>query len=152
MFLRKTCRAIRPRLRLAFEKIQLVRRDRGTKAAGDVLLKSAQKALQFNDPRSALQDLENFERFTRAVSPVHSAVLATARFRLSREWRLNLPPSQPHDFLILIFELLRWLTRHPLSCQQIGLFRPHRCTKLLNILILISSPPFWGFPYRIYWT
>jgi hypothetical protein len=153
VFLRKTCRAIRPRLRLAFEKIQIVRRDRGTEAAGDVILKSAQKALQFNDPRSALQDLENFERFVRDVSPVHSAVLATARFRLSRKWCLNLPPPQPRDFLILIFELFRWLmTRHPLSCQQIGLFRLHRCTKLSNILIFKRSPPFWGFLHRTYWT
>ena len=153
MFLRKTCRAIKPRLRLAFEKIQIVRKDRGTEAAGDVLLKSAQKALQFHDPSSALQDLENFERFAGNVSPVHSAILATARSRLSRKWCLNLSPPKPRDFLILIFEIIRWLmTRHPLSCQQTGLFRLHRCIELSNILIFKSSPPFWGFPHRTYLT
>jgi hypothetical protein len=153
MFLMKTCRAIRPRLALAFEKIQIVRRDRGIGAAGDVLLKSAQKALQFNDPSSALRDLENFERYARDVSPVHCAILSTARFRLSRKWCLNLPPSQLRDFLILIFEIIRWLmTKHPLSCQQNGLFRLYRCIELSNILIFKSSPLFWGFPCRTYWT
>ena len=145
MFYKKTCRTVRPQLRLAFEKIQIVRRDRGTRAAGDALLKSAQKALQFHDPRSALLDLESYKRLVRDVSPPHCAILKSARFRLSHRWFLALPPPQVRDLIILTIEIFRWLTnKHPLSCQQVRLFRLNRCIRLSNISVLKNLPASWA--------
>lgn len=150
MFNRRTCRAIRPRLQLAIERIQLVRRDRGTKAAGDALLKSAQKALQYNAPRSALQDLDSFRRLIRDVSPSHRAILSASRCQLSHKWFLALPPPR---LIVLILEILYWLmNKHSLSCHQVGLIRLDRCIRLLNSSISKVLPVDWGLIRVIYYS
>ena len=60
--------AKKSRLSLTYEKIKLVRRERGNEAQGDVLLQSAKKALKFQDTSSALLDLENFLRIVRDLN------------------------------------------------------------------------------------
>jgi hypothetical protein len=128
MFHSKPCWAKSSRCKLAIEKIQIARRDRGAKATGDALLKSAQKSLQFNHPRSALMDIENFQRFVSGVSPAHYALLASACSLLTRRWHLSLSPPPVRELLIFLSEIFRWLTnRHPLSCHQRGCFRSYRC-------------------------
>jgi hypothetical protein len=128
MFYTKPCWAKSSRFKLAHEKIQIARRDRGTKATGDALLKSAQKSLQFNHPRSALMDIENFQRYVPSVSPAHCALLASACSLLTRRWYLSPSPPPIRELLIFFSEIFRWLTnRHPLSCHLRGFFRSYRC-------------------------
>jgi|GEM_PF-2609534 len=126
--------AKKTRLKLTFEKIQLVRKERGIEARGDVLLRSAQIALRFKDVCAARQDLENFLQIVRNVSPEQKAVLETECSQISPRWYMKLGPPIK-DILIMIFEILLRLTiRHPLSCQQNGnFFRLYRCLKPLKI-------------------
>jgi len=131
MFKKRTCWAIKPRLKLTYEKIQIVRKNRGKNAPGDALLRSAQKALRFNVLCSALKDMENFLRLVRDVSPEHFVLLVAEQTHLSRRWYMKLRPPLVHECLFLVVELVRWLTnRHPMSCQKYGiLFRLYICLK-----------------------
>lgn len=109
--------AKKPRLNLTYEKIKLVRGERGNEAQGDVLLQSAQKALKFQDACSANLDLENFLRIVRDLNAEHQAILEAESMQISPDRTIKLGPFI-RDVLILTLEILLLLsTRHPLSCK-----------------------------------
>lgn len=135
MFKMKSYWAMKPRLKLAYEKIQIVRSARGKKAQGDALLLSAKKALRFNALHPAKKDIENFLHLARDVTPEHAAILSVEYEYLSRRWYLKLRPPPIRECLILVAELLRWLAnKHPLSCQRLGeSLHLYRCLSHLKI-------------------
>jgi len=116
------------RFMLTFEKIQLVRRERGRNARGDILLMSAQKSLKFNCPSSAQHDLESFLSIVKDLAPEHKYILeAECKYLLPR-WNSRDGPKI-FELIILIVELLiLFLSKYPVSCQQYGIyFRLNKC-------------------------
>jgi hypothetical protein len=98
------------RLKLTFEKIQLVRRERSRKARGDILLMSAQKSLKFNCTSSARQDLESFLSIVKDLAPEHKYILEAECKRLLPCWNSRDGPKIV-EIIILIVQLLLLLIR-----------------------------------------
>lgn len=117
-----SCRAKITRLNLTYEKIKLVRKERGKQALGDVLLQSAQIALKFKDVRSVLLDLASFLRIVQDLDVEHKAVLAVESVQISSSRSIKLGPLI-RGIVALILEIIYLLSsKHPLSCQQSGRF------------------------------
>ena len=116
------------RLKLTFDKIQLVRKERGRKARGDILLMSAQKSLKFNYRSSARQDLESFLSIVKDVSPEHKSILEAECERLLPRWNSRDGPEIVEIIILLVQLLLLLIGRYPISCQHYGIyFRLNKC-------------------------
>jgi len=116
------------RLKLTFEKLQLVRKERGRKARGDILLMSAQKSLKFNCRGSARQDLESFLLIVKDVSPEHKSIIKAEGEWLLPCWNSRDGPRIVELIILLVEFLLLLIGRYPISCQHYGIyFRLNKC-------------------------
>jgi len=116
----KPVAARKPRLALVISKVRDVRTERGRKAHGDLLLKSALRSLRQNHLRSAIADLERFLQFVPDVSPTHRAICQDACTTLSDQgydcWMVMRCLLRIFDWCVAV---MQWLKGgDPMNCQR----------------------------------
>lgn len=110
--------------RLIIDRIDLVRKMRGLKAPGDVLLQAALRSVHSNDCRSAKRDITTFLQVIPTVTPEERAILENSKVRLTAPYRLRI--------VSLAFEMLNWLilfllklkSKAPMGYKLSGIFFP----------------------------
>jgi hypothetical protein len=90
MFVERSSSALKPQPKLISDRIALVRKNRGKKAAGDVLLCAAQRALCSNRLRTAKKDITKFLQITSGVTPEERAILTDIGFQITVQDLLRL--------------------------------------------------------------
>jgi len=93
--------AIKPRLKFISERIELVRKKRGIKAHGDILLQAALRSVASSDYGTALRDISKFLQIVPSIKPDERAILTNVEVRL----------ANPVHFkaVSLIIQTLSWL-------------------------------------------
>lgn len=115
---------VKPRLKLIIDRIDLVRKMRGLKAPGDVLLQATLHSVHSNDCRSAKRDITMFLQIIPNVTPEERAILENSRVHLTAPYRLRI--------VSLTFEILNWLimfllmlkSKTPMGYKFSGKFSP----------------------------
>jgi len=92
---------IEPRLKLISERIMLVRKNRGLKAEGDVLLQAALRSVASKDRTTAKRDITKFLQIIPNLKPDERAILTNVEARLLNNGRF--------DVVSLIIQVLNWL-------------------------------------------
>jgi len=98
---RKSSSVIKPRLKLISERIKLVRKNRGLKAEGDVLLQAALRSVASKDRITAKRDITKFLQIIPNLKPDERAILTNVEARLLNKGRF--------DVVSLIIQVLSWL-------------------------------------------
>lgn len=108
----KTSRSI-----ITYEIIQLVRKERGMKARGDVVLKSAQIALKFRDTHTAHLNLLKFLSIVENLTAEHRAILEVECGQVLSKKYTKLEPTLKIIFILIYEILLHLMTfKHPPIC------------------------------------
>lgn len=108
----KTSRSI-----LTYEIIKLVRKERGMKARGDVVLKSAQIALKFRDTHTAYLNLLKFLSIVENLTAEHRAILEVECGHVVSRNHAELVPALKIVFILIYEILLHLMTfKHPPIC------------------------------------
>lgn len=92
---------IKPRTKLISERIDLVRRKRGLKAQGDILLQAALRSVATNDCRTAQRDVNKFLQIVPDVKPDERAILTNVEAHLRNPDRFKV--------VSLILQALGWI-------------------------------------------
>ena len=98
---RKSSSVIKPRLKLISERIKLVRKNRGLKAEGDVLLQAALRSVASKDRITAKRDITKFLQIIPNLKPDERAILTNVEAQLLKKGRF--------DVVSLIIQVLSWL-------------------------------------------
>lgn len=139
------------RLNLAKEKIFLVRRERGLKAQGDVLLRSALKSVSSNNKYLAKEEIEKFLQIVPDLDPGHRAVLdAVNVFLLKRNARFLVPIFLDAINWILTY-WLKLKSKTPMSCKSFGIIYPIYINETrFKKFYLQKAIIYSGYPCRSY--
>ena len=91
----------KPRLKLMTERIRLVRKKRGLRAQGDVLLKDALLSIRSNDCRTAKRVISRFLQIVPNIEPDERAIMVDVEMQL---------PKRDHEKIVtLVSQVLSWL-------------------------------------------
>jgi len=98
---RKSSSVIEPRLKLVGEHIKLVRKKRGLKAEGDVLLQAALRSVASKDLMTVKRNITKFLQIVPDLKPDERAILTNVEARLLNQDRF--------DIVFLIIQVLSWI-------------------------------------------
>jgi len=98
---KRSSSVFKPRDTLIVDRIQLVRKKRGLKAPGDVLLQAALRSVASNDSRTVKRDISKFLLIVPDVKPEERAILTN----IEEQFKKRDPPK----IVFLIIQALSWL-------------------------------------------
>jgi len=101
---------IKPRSRLIMERLILVRKKRGLKAQGDVLLQAALHTVSCNECRAAISDIKTFLQIVPDVTLEERAILENCKTQFHVQYRFKI--------VALTFDALRWLAMFLLNLRS----------------------------------
>ena len=113
---------IKPRSRLIMERLILVRKKRGLKAQGDVLLQAALRAVICNECRSAISDIKTFLQIVPDVTLEERAILENCKTQFHVQYRFKIVALTFDAFSWLVMFLLKLRSKTPMGYKFSGFY------------------------------
>ncbi len=95
------------------ERIRLVRKKRGLRAQGDVLLKDVLLSIRSNDYRSAKRIISRFLQIVPNVEPDERAIMEDVEMQLPKRDHENIVTLVTQVLSWLIFQLVKLISKNP---------------------------------------